>query len=160
MAADFQKLRLKGVYQMDKQNNLMLRVKVPAGLLSSEQAQRIALLSRQYSNGVLHLTSRGSIEFHWLRLEQLEDIFDSLEELGLTTRGACGGAVRGISCSTTFSDNFVIVQRVAQRFNMHFSGNTDFEGLPKKFKVSVDAGYLGARHLIQDIGLVFVDSSD
>lgn len=154
MTIDYQKLRLFGVYQQDKDDNLMLRVKIPAGLFTSDQAEVISALSEEFSNGVLHLTCRGSIEFHWLRHEHLEETFARLAATGLTTRGACGGAVRGISCSTTFAPGYAGVQRVAQQLNRHFAGNSEFEGLPKKFKIGIEADYSGARHLIQDIGLV------
>ncbi len=157
MTIDYQKLRLYGVYQQDKEENLMLRVKIPAGFLSSEQATTIAIISKECSNGMLHLTSRGSFEFHWLKHHQLDDIFDRLAKVGLTTRGACGGAVRGISCSSTLAPEFPVVQAVAQKLNRRFAGNPDFEGLPKKFKISIDAGYQSARHLIQDLGIVLVD---
>lgn len=160
MTIDYQKLRLFGVYKQDKYENLMLRVKIPAGFLNSEQAATIAVISKECSNGMLHLTSRGSIEFHWLKHHQLENIFARLAHVGLTTRGACGGAVRGISCSSTFAPGYPAVQAVAQKLNQHFAGNPDFEGLPKKFKVGIDAGYSGARHLIQDLGLVLVDTGN
>lgn len=159
MSIDFQKLRLFGVYQQDKEGNLMLRVKIPAGLLTNDQARMICRLSERFSNGVLHLTTRGSIEFHWLRHESLEEMFTFLAEVGLTTRGACGGAVRGISCSTTFAPGYAVVQRIAENIHRHFAGNPDFEGLPKKFKVAVDADYRNSRHLIQDIGLVMTQAS-
>lgn len=157
MTIDYQKLRLYGVYLQDKEENLMLRVKIPAGFLSSEQARAIAAISKECSNGMLHLTCRGSFEFHWLKHHQLDGIFGRLANVGLTTRGACGGAVRGISCSSTFAPEFPVVQTVAQKLNRHFAGNPDFEGLPKKFKISIDASYQNARHLIQDIGIVLVD---
>ena len=157
MTIDYQKLRLYGVYQQDKEENLMLRVKIPAGFMGSEQARTIAAISKECSNGTLHLTSRGSFEFHWLNHHQLDDIFDRLAKVGLTTRGACGGAVRGISCSSTLAPEFPVVQTVAQKLNSHFAGNPDFEGLPKKFKISIDASYQNARHLIQDLGIVLVD---
>ena len=138
----------------------MLRVKIPAGLLQSAQAEELCRLSHKHSNGMLHLTSRGSIEFHWLEEQNLEPIFAALKEIGLTSRGACGGAVRGISCSTTFAPGFAAVQAVAVKLNRHFAGNPAFEGLPKKFKIGIDAGYAGARHLIQDLGLVLVKDEE
>ena len=158
MSIDYQKLRLFGVYQQDRNDNLMLRVKIPAGFFTSDQADMICSLSEHYSNRILHLTSRGSIEFHWLRQENLAEIFSRLASVGLTTRGACGGAVRGISCSTSFASGFPTVQRVAQELNRHFAGNPDFEGLPKKFKVGIDAGYQNSRCLIQDLGLVMCEA--
>ncbi len=132
----------------------MVRVKIPGGLLSAVQAREIAAISDNYGRGVLHLTSRGSFEFHYLRVEQLDAVLARLNNVGLTTKGACGGAVRGISCSTTFAPGYGRVQYLAERLNQHFAGNPSFERLPKKFKISVEATYQGGRHLIQDLGIV------
>jgi sulfite reductase beta subunit-like hemoprotein len=43
---------------------------------------------------------------------------------------------------------------LARKLHHHFTGNPHFEGLPKKFKIGVDAGYRESRYLIQDLGLV------
>jgi sulfite reductase beta subunit-like hemoprotein len=160
MNIDYQKLRLDGIYKQNKQGDLMLRVKVPAGALSSEQAVKICEISKQFSNSLLHLTTRGSIEFHWLQYADIPYALAMLNAVGLTSRGACGGAVRGVSCSSSFSKEFGIVQMLARRLHRHFAGNPHFEGLPKKFKIGVDAGYENARHLIQDIGLVYTGTID
>lgn len=160
MTIDIQSLRIDGIYRQNDNNDLMLRIKIPGGLLSPVQAEAIAALSERFSNGTLHLTSRGSIELHWLRVENIEEVGRQLAAVGLTSRGACGGAVRGISCSTTVAPGFSVAQGLARRLHRHFAGNPHFEGLPKKFKISVDAGYAGARHLIQDAGIVHVGTSE
>ncbi|MHB8709563.1 MAG: nitrite/sulfite reductase [Desulfuromonadales bacterium] len=154
MTIDYQKLRLDGVYRQNDAGQLMLRVKIPAGVLSAPQAQALCTLSETFSNGLLHLTCRGSIELHWLEYPQLAEALRQLAAVGLTARGACGGAVRGISCSTSAGPGFVVAQRVARQLHRHFAGNPHFEGLPKKFKIGVEAGYTGARHLIQDFGII------
>lgn len=156
MTIDFAKLRLDGVYRQNDADDLMLRVKIPAGVLSAPQALTVCAIAENFSNRRLHLTCRGSIELHWLRYEQLPEIFRQLATVGLTTRGACGGAVRGISCSTGAGPGFVVAQRIARQLHRHFAGNPHFEGLPKKFKIGVESGYAGARHLIQDLGIVHV----
>ena len=160
MSIDYQKLRLDGVYQQDKDGNLMLRIKVPAGVISSTQAEAVCDIAERLTNGRLHLTTRGSIELHRLKYEQLPEAFRRLAAVGLSSRGACGGAVRGIACSTTFNPGFGVCQTIARRLNRHFAGNPHFEGLPKKFKIGIDSGYAGSRHLIQDVGLVHVGSAD
>lgn len=160
MTIDYQKLRLDGVYRQNEAGQLMLRVKAPAGVLSAVQAQMLCELSETFSNGLLHLTCRGSVELHWLEYPQLPEILRRLAAVGLTSRGACGGAVRGISCSTPYGPGFGVAQRVARQLHRHFAGNPHFEGLPKKFKIGVETGYAGARHLIQDLGIVHTGSSD
>lgn len=160
MTIDYNRLRLEGVYKQDEEGHLMMRAKIPAGVLSAEQALKICDISDRFSNGLLHLTTRGSIEFHWLRYDDLAEVQRMMASVGLTSRGACGGAVRGIACSTTFSEGFAVTEVLARKLHRHFAGNPHFEGLPKKFKIGVDAGYAGARHLIQDIGLVYVGSEE
>lgn len=157
---DYQKFRLDGVYLINNEGDLMLRIKAPAGVLSVEQARKVCDITERFTGGMLHLTTRGSIELHWLRHTQLPEIARMLASVGLTTRGACGGAVRGIACSTTVAPGFEIVQVLARKLQRHFAGNPRFEGLPKKFKIAVEAGYKGARHLIQDVGLVLVGCED
>ncbi|MCP3177746.1 nitrite/sulfite reductase [Desulfuromonas sp. KJ2020] len=160
MNIDYQKLRLDGIYQQDQQGNLMLRIKIPAGVLSCQQAEAVSDIAAQVGTGILHLTTRGSIELHGLRHGQLAEVFRRLAAVGLSSRGACGGAVRGISCSTTFSPAFAVCQAVARNLNRHFAGNPYFEGLPKKFKIGIDGDYTGSRHLIQDVGLVWVGQDE
>ncbi|MBI5441664.1 MAG: nitrite/sulfite reductase [Deltaproteobacteria bacterium] len=134
----------------------MLRVKVPSGALSSEQARKACEISDLYADRLLHLTVRNSLELHGVKREDLAEAARMLASVGLTSRGACGGAVRGISCATPFGEPYARVQVLARRLHRIFTGNPRFEGLPRKFKVGVEAGYEGSRHLIQDVGLVFV----
>ncbi len=156
MNIDLQKLRLDGIYPMAEEGRLMQRIKVPAGVLSAEQALKVCELAERHAGGKLHLTTRCSIELHRVRPEDLSDLARGMAAVGLTSRGACGGAVRGIACSTGFSPNFPATQALARRIHRHFAGNPHFEGLPKKFKIAVESSYVGSRHLIQDAGLVFV----
>lgn len=160
MTIDYQRLRIEGVYKQNEDGHLMLRVKVPAGVLSAEQALKVADLAERFSNASVHLTTRGSIEIHWLQYGDLPEALRLLAAVGLTTRGACGGAVRGVACSTTFSEGFAVAQAMARKLHRHFAGNPHFEGLPKKFKIGVDAGYGASRHLIQDAGLVYVGTEE
>ena len=131
----------------------MVRVKVPGGVLSAEQAKKVADDADRFAAGGIHITVRASIEFHRVQGDALPEVVRLLAAVGLTTRGACGGAVRGSSAST-FHGDFPATQVLARKLHHHFTQNPHFEGLPKKFKIGVDAGYAGSRHLIQDLGLV------
>lgn len=155
MSLDPQTLRLDGIYQQRDPARFMQRIKIPAGALSSIQAGQIARLAERHAGGRLHLTTRGSVELHDLQEVDLAPVQAGLLAVGLTGRGACGGAVRGVSCSTTFSPHYRECQALARRLHHHFTGNPHFEGLPKKFKIGVDGQRRGGRHLIQDCGLVF-----
>ncbi len=152
---DYRTLKINGIYQSNAAGDLMLRVKLPAGVLSAVQATVVADLADNFAGGTLHLTCRGNIELHGLRGENLAQIFRRLQSVGLTSRGACGGAVRAVACNTD-GGSFDRIQLLVERLHQHFTGNPYFEGLPKKFKLAVENGYQGARHLCQDLALVYL----
>jgi sulfite reductase beta subunit-like hemoprotein len=89
--------KLDGIYLQKQEGFFMQRVKLSAGVISSTQARTVARVSERYAKGLLHLTTRGSIEIHWLQEQNLADVKRDLATAGLTSRGACGGAVRGIA---------------------------------------------------------------
>lgn len=160
MPIDYQGLRIEGIYKQNDAGQLMMRVKLASGLISVSQAAALARLGTQYGSGVFHLTTRGSIEFHDLEYVQIPAVQRGMAAVGLFSRGACGGAVRGISCSTGFGRGFNYTQVLGRKLLQHFSGNPHFEGLPKKFKIAVEADYTDSRHLIQDLAFVYVDQED
>ncbi|AJE04141.1 nitrite/sulfite reductase [Geobacter pickeringii] len=160
MTFDPQTIRIDGIYEQRQPGNFMLRVKVPAGTVSAEQAARIAEIADRFAGGAVHLTTRGSIELHWLKEEDLAEVWRMLAGVGLTTRGACGGAVRGVTCGPAAAPAFPLISSFAQLLHHHFTRNPHFEGLPKKFKIGVFADRTDGRHLIQDFGLVLADSAD
>jgi len=157
MELDEQKLRLEGIYKQNERGEYMQRIKLAGGILSTLQAAALARLAERFGSGTLHLSTRGSIEFHGLKAGDLSAVHRGLASVGLFSRGACGGAVRGISCSSSFGPGFSRTQVLLGHFLTHFSGNPHFEGLPKKFKIAIEAGYTRSRHLIQDLALVLVD---
>jgi sulfite reductase (ferredoxin) len=94
------------------------------------------------------------MEIHWLSERGLPQIKRELAQVGLTSRGACGGAVRGVTCGSQDAQGFPALETLARRLQSHFTGNPRFERLPKKFKIGIEADVSGGRHLIQDVGLV------
>jgi ferredoxin-nitrite reductase len=146
--------RLDGIYPQRQAGCFMQRVKLPAGVLSSEQARTVARIAGRFGKGTIHLTTRGSLEVHWLQENDLAQVKRELAKVGLTARGACGGAVRGITCGSQNVRGFPVLEALARRLQRHFTGNPRFERLPKKFKIGIEAGTSGGRHLIQDVGLV------
>ncbi len=152
---DYRTLKINGIYQQNATGDLMLRLKLPAGVISAVQATAVAEFAEKFADEALHLTCRGNIELHGLRGENLAQVYRGLQAVGLTSRGACGGAVRAVACNAA-GGSFDRIQLLVERLHRHFTGNPYFEGLPKKFKLAVENGYSGARHLCQDLALVYL----
>jgi len=157
MPATLRELRINGIYAQ-RDGRYMQRIKLAAGRITAPQAVAVADIADAFAGGRVHLTTRGSIELHDITDADLTDVGKRLADAGLATRGACGGAVRGISCSSSGIETLPTVQAFCQKLHDHFTGHPEFEDLPKKFKISVDAGYFGSRHLIQDAGLVLTSA--
>ena len=138
----------------------MQRVKLPAGAISAGQARAVAEIAEQFGRGLVHLTVRGSMEIHWIREESLSEVKRALGRAGLTSRGACGGAVRGVTCNSQGAAGFPVLEALARQMHRHFTGNPRFERLPKKFKLGIEASTDGKRHLIQDVGLVLARTEE
>ncbi len=160
---EFKKFRLQlGIYgqRPDQQGFSMVRVKVPYGLLTSLQVRRLASIARQFADGIAHVTTRQDIQLHWVKLESVPELMESLNEAGLTTREACGNTVRNIVGSPlagVSADEAFDVTPYSHLLAKHFLRNELSQALPRKFKISF-SGISDERDAIipwiHDIGFV------
>src|SRR6202166_4392279 len=75
----------------------MLRIRIPNGLLRSDQLRTIASLTRRYARSIADLTVRQNIQLHWVTIEALPEVLDELWRVGLNTTGSCGDVTRNIT---------------------------------------------------------------
>ncbi|MEQ8239513.1 MAG: nitrite reductase [Cyclobacteriaceae bacterium] len=96
----FKSFRLaRGVYGQRQPGVQMLRLKLPYGKITPIALKKVAELSERYTNGNLHLTTRQNIQLHYVKLEDSPEIWQQLEEVGVTTKEACGNTVRNVTAS-------------------------------------------------------------
>src|SRR3989338_4471925 len=92
---DFKKYRLqRGIYgQKQKPNIQMVRVKIPWGKATAEQLETLADVADKFPGGdrrgIAHVTTRQAVQFHYVNLEQIPEVMQTLSISGLTTREAC-----------------------------------------------------------------------
>jgi len=155
---DITRLRWYGLYQHNTDDgHMMLRVKVIQGILTGDQAEAFADIAAEYARGFLDCTTRQCIQLHWIRAEDVPDIFERLRAVGLTTVGACGDITRNVvGCTLAgiahdqIADGFGVAESIHERF----LGNSDYSNLPRKYKVSVTGCAEDcARGLINDVAL-------
>ena len=88
---------LRGTYgQRQAEDAQMMRVKIPQGVLTPPQLRALAEVAERYSTGRGHITTRQNVQFHFVRLAQTDDALALLAQAGLTTKEACGNAVRNV----------------------------------------------------------------
>lgn len=118
----------------------MVRIRVPNGLLTTEQVRVVADLAERYARGVGDITVRQNFQLHWVTIESLPEVLESLWRVGLTTTGACGDVARNVTgCPVAGMDSEEVVDAspLALAIDRELGGAEDFYNLPRKFKISV-----------------------
>lgn len=75
----------------------MQRIKIPYGKVSATQLECMAELAEEYSDAILHVTTRQDIQLHFVHIEDCPDMHRRLAAVGITTREACGNSVRNVT---------------------------------------------------------------
>lgn len=139
----------------------MFRIRVPNGILRSNQLRTIADLAERHGRGVADITVRQNIQLHWLTIEALPEAIDALAEAGLLTKGACGDVARNLTgcpiagvAADEICDSSPLVLETAKML----AGNADFYNLPRKFKISITGCPAWCSYPeINDVGLTAVE---
>ena len=138
----------------------MLRVRIDGGRLSNDQLRVIAYISRRYARGTADVTDRQNIQLHWIEIENVPDIWEALESVGLSTTEACGDTPRVIlGCPLAGIDANEIIDGTEEiaAIGEQYIGDAAFSNLPRKFKSAISGCPAQcAIHEINDIAFVGV----
>ena len=137
----------------------MQRIKIPFGKLTVEQLEVLADCAEEYSNSILHITTRQDIQLHFVHIEDTPDMHRRLASVGITTREACGNSVRNVTgcplagiCRTELFD----ISPYAQSEFLFLLGHPDVQDFGRKFKIA----YSGCAHegcgraMMHDLGFI------
>jgi sulfite reductase (NADPH) hemoprotein beta-component len=131
---------VRGTYgQRQTGDAQMLRVKIPQGILSAEQLHALADVADSYSRGYGHITTRQNLQFHFMKLHDVESAMQRLAAAGLTTREACGNSVRNITAcpyAGVAPDEAFDVTPYAEALTRHLLRHPLSSSLPRKFKIA------------------------
>ncbi|MFF4105364.1 nitrite/sulfite reductase [Streptomyces sp. NPDC001903] len=139
----------------------MLRVRIDGGRLTTEQLRVIGEISQEFARGTADLTDRQNVQYHWIRIEDVPEIWRRLEAVGLSTTEACGDTPRVILGSPVAGiarDEIIDGTPAIEEIHRRIVGNKDFSNLPRKFKSAVSGSpLLDVAHEINDIAFVGVE---
>jgi len=122
----------------------MVRIRVPNGRLTYEQAKVIALLSERFCRGEVEVTSRQQIQLRWIELSRLPEVLGALESVGLSTLQTGMDSVRNVTgdpLTGLAEDSLIDTLRLTQDITRIFLGRKKYADLPRKFNIAV----LGSR---------------
>ncbi len=133
---------VRGTYgQRQAEDAQMMRIKVPQGVITSAQLAAMAEVGDRYSRRFGHITTRQNIQFHFVKLHDVEPAMRLLADAGLTTREACGNSVRNITTcpyAGVAADELFDVTPYAEATTRFLLRHALSATLPRKFKIAFE----------------------
>ena len=156
----FLEFRLRhGVYGQRQAGVQMQRIKIPLGMLTTAQMERLADLAEEYADGVSHVTTRQDIQLHFVDINDTPNLMRRLAEVGITTREACGNVVRNVcACpkSGVCAEEAFDTTPYARAMALFLLRHPDAQNFGRKFKIA----FSGCEHhacglaIMHDIGAI------
>lgn len=139
----------------------MLRVRSDGGALTSEQARVIAGISTEFARDTADISDRQNIQLHWIRIEDMPEIWNRLESVGLGSTEACGDTPRvvlGSPVAGVAADEIVDGTPAIDEILRRALGNPEYSNLPRKFKSAISGSpRQDVVHEINDISFIGVE---
>ncbi len=138
----------------------MLRVRIDGGRLTTRQLRVIGEISQEFARGTADITDRQNVQYHWIRIEDVPEIWRRLEGVGLSTTEACGDTPRvivGSPVAGIAEDEIIDGTPAIEEIHRRVIGNKAYSNLPRKFKTAVSGSpLLDVAHEINDVAFVGV----
>ncbi|GAB3690335.1 ferredoxin--nitrite reductase [Salinarchaeum chitinilyticum] len=171
---EWERLKWAGMYSHGVQRGyFMMRTKVPGGKLTPEQAEVIGEVAEEYAtapeeyggaeqnelwgDAYLDITTRQDIQKHWIEVEDVPEIWEKYDEVGLTTIQGCGDSARNVlGCPAAGLDDHECfdAQPVIDAVSDYFTENREYANLPRKYKMTITGCREDcAQSQINDVGL-------
>lgn len=129
-----------GIYHQLQKGFFMVRLRTPGGLFTADQLDKAADLAEQYAQGELCITTRQTLQLHWIRKEDLYQVLEGMEEVGINSKNACGDVTRNVItcslqgvCPHEIGETRAMLERIAEDPEL----KDDQRNLPRKHKISV-----------------------
>ena len=125
----------------DKGEDFMLRVRVPVGQLTNEQALCIGEVAQKYANDYIDITTRMQIVLRYIKIENIANVLKELKVAGLTTfqtgadntRNTVADPLDGLAY-----DSIVETKPIVDRLEERFIENPEWVStLPRKFNTGI-----------------------
>ncbi|WP_336001044.1 nitrite/sulfite reductase [Halorientalis halophila] len=164
----FTRFKFWGIFHQrsGQESYFMLRLTNCGGVLEPGQLRAIGEVARDYArgpvdnpefgNGWIDLTTRQSIQLHWIKLEDVPEIWEQLESVGVSSRSSGGDTMRNISgCPVAGkAEEYVESRDLLDEIEADIRGDDALANMPRKFNISVTGCRQGcAQDSINDVGL-------
>jgi sulfite reductase (ferredoxin) len=137
----------------------MMRVRCDGGHLSTAALRTLGQISTEFGRDTADISDRENVQYHWIEVENVPEIWRRLDAVGLQTAEACGDCPRvilgsplaGESLDEVLDPTWAIGEIVRR-----YIGKPDFADLPRKYKTAI-SGLQDVVHEVNDIAFIGVN---
>lgn len=137
----------------------MMRVRCDGGALTSTALRTLGEISTEFARDSGDITDRQNLQYHWIRIEDVPEIWRRLAEVGLQTTEACGDCPRvmlGSPLAGDSLDEVIDATPALTEIVRRYVGNPSFSNLPRKYKTAI-SGLQDVAHEINDVAFIGVN---
>ncbi len=161
VAEDIFRFKFHGLfYVAPAQDSFMLRMRVPGCILTAHQMRGLAQMASDWGSGRADITTRGNLQIRGFQPKDIVRVLTSLQNLGMTSRGAGADNIRNITASPLSGidrEELYDVAPLAEAMHHYILNSRDLYGLPRKFNIAFDGGgSISTLADTNDIGFVAV----
>jgi sulfite reductase (ferredoxin) len=137
----------------------MLRVRCDGGALSTAALRTLGGISTEFARDTADISDRENVQYHWIRVEDVPEIWERLDAVGLQTTEACGDCPRVVLGSPLAGDSVdeiidgtPAIDEIVKRY----IGKPEYSNLPRKFKTAI-SGLQDVVHEVNDVAFIGVN---
>ncbi len=137
----------------------MMRVRCDGGALTTAALRTLGEISTEFARDTADISDRENVQYHWIRIEDVPQIWERLAAVGLQTTEACGDCPRvvlGSPLAGESLDEVLDPTRAVDEIVRRFVGNPEFSNLPRKYKTAI-SGLQDVAHEVNDIAFIGVN---
>ncbi|HEY0227727.1 MAG TPA: nitrite/sulfite reductase [Mycobacterium sp.] len=137
----------------------MLRVRCDGGALSAAALRTLGQISTEFARDTADISDRENVQYHWIEVEKVPEIWRRLDAVGLQTAEACGDCPRVILGSPLAGESLDevldptwAIDEIVRRY----IGKPEYADLPRKFKTAI-SGLQDVVHEVNDVSFIGVN---
>lgn len=137
----------------------MMRVRCDGGALSAAALRTLGQISTEFARDTADISDRQNVQYHWIEVENVPEIWRRLDDVGLQTTEACGDCPRvvlGSPLAGESLDEVLDPTWAIEEIVRRYIGKPDFADLPRKYKTAI-SGLQDIAHEINDVAFIGVN---
>ena len=137
----------------------MMRVRCDGGALSTAALRTLGEISTEFARDTADISDRENVQYHWIDIKNVPEIWRRLDEVGLQTTEACGDCPRVVLGSPLAGDSVDEVLDATPAIDeivRRYIGKPEYSNLPRKFKTAV-SGLQDVCHEVNDVAFIGVN---